>query len=658
MFKSPKTFLCILILFLLFPEISKSQTSDSISNQSDSLAIDSTKTITEVIEYKIGDISDGNKSVPVHLIKLYDYNGFSIHKNDEFKIPFSIKNTCGDCHTYDLIKSGTHFSIDTKDSTARSSEPYLYMNYRSLTLLPLSYRGSGGTISPDSVGMAPFQFLKYFGSHITGGNITENEEKETEENFFRWQVSGKLEINCFVCHDADPEYDQAEFANQINHENYKWASAASTSLANVIGYSSKMPDNYDPYNSYTYVDVDRRSYPEPQINYDEERFDNENKVFFDLKKDVDNESCLFCHTTTDNTTTDRFINEQKDVHIAAGMKCVDCHKNDINHKIIEGYQNEYADKNNEHLKSFSCEGCHIQAEESSLAGRYGAPNPLHEGIPAIHFDKLSCAVCHSSFIPEEETKMVKTSRAHKLGVPGPNKMPFTFPLIQSPVYVKNESGKIEPHNLVWPSYWARKLGEKVSPLESSFVKANIQPLLKLDTVSNYGEWPEISEEILRRTLDTLNLKSSDDEKIVFISGGKIFQLNAENSLESESSEFANPYTWPIAHNVRPAQQSLGVKGCDDCHSLNSDFYSSEVKVISSINNQSVSKIEMTEFEGLNKYYQSIFSFSFYFRPFLKLVLLFSTFTIILVVFSFILSGTKSVATYFHNLSEQQNEVEK
>ncbi|MCF8413973.1 MAG: hypothetical protein K9G44_11195, partial [Melioribacteraceae bacterium] len=214
------------------------------------------------------------------------------------------------------------------------------------------------------------------------------------------------------------------------------------------------------------------------------------------------------------------------------------------------------------------------------------------------------------------------------------------------------------HNLVWPSYWARKLGEKVSPLESSFVKANIQPLLKLDTVSNYGEWPEISEEILRRTLDTLNLKSSDDEKIVFISGGKIFQLNAENSLESESSGVANPYTWPIAHNVRPAQQSLGVKGCDDCHSLNSDFYSSEVKVISSINNQSVSKIEMTEFEGLNKYYQSIFSFSFYFRPFLKLVLLFSTFTIILVVFSFILSGTISVATYFHNLSEQQNEVEK
>ena len=35
------------------------------------------------------------------------------------------------------------------------------------------------------------------------------------------------------------------------------------------------------------------------------------------------------------------------------------------------------------------------------------------------------------------------------------------------------------------------------------------------------------------------------------------------------AEAAAPYTWPMAHDVRPARQALGAKGCTDCHSPDS-----------------------------------------------------------------------------------------
>jgi hypothetical protein len=34
------------------------------------------------------------------------------------------------------------------------------------------------------------------------------------------------------------------------------------------------------------------------------------------------------------------------------------------------------------------------------------------------------------------------------------------------------------------------------------------------------------------------------------------------------SEPATPYLWPLAHDVRPATQALGVRGCTDCHATN------------------------------------------------------------------------------------------
>jgi hypothetical protein len=40
--------------------------------------------------------------------------------------------------------------------------------------------------------------------------------------------------------------------------------------------------------------------------------------------------------------------------------------------------------------------------------------------------------------------------------------------------------------------------------------------------------------------------------------------------------------WPIAHNVRPAAQSLGARACEDCHSPEAPFFKGLVCVDSPV----------------------------------------------------------------------------
>ncbi|RPH35669.1 hypothetical protein EHM92_05810, partial [bacterium] len=57
----------------------------------------------------IGDISDGNRSQPVHLLKLYDERGVVIQPEDSPVVPFSTRETCRQCHDYAKISGGWHF---------------------------------------------------------------------------------------------------------------------------------------------------------------------------------------------------------------------------------------------------------------------------------------------------------------------------------------------------------------------------------------------------------------------------------------------------------------------------------------------------------------------------------------------------------------------
>ena len=190
-------------------------------------------------EIKIGDVRAGNFSRSVHVIKLLDENGYEILKDDEVLMPFSTKKTCGECHSYSTIRQGLHFdAVINEEQGGRKSEPFILFDPYTLTVLPVSFKNRSGAFHPETLGLSTMKFMDLFGSHYTGGVISEKEDMQRPENFFRWQVSGKLEINCLICHDADPAYDAAEYSSQILKQNYRWAAAAGSGFRRINGGSA------------------------------------------------------------------------------------------------------------------------------------------------------------------------------------------------------------------------------------------------------------------------------------------------------------------------------------------------------------------------------------------------------------------------------------
>ncbi|MFA7229334.1 MAG: hypothetical protein WC061_09890, partial [Melioribacteraceae bacterium] len=566
-------------------------------------------------EKKLGDERDGSRSKPIHQIKLLDENNKIILEEDNPQSPFSAKYTCGDCHSYDIIKNGYHFNKPLgKSSFDRNGEPWIYVDLKKLTVLPVSYRGWNGTFSPEKLNISPFQFLKLFGTHFTGGTISEDESLEKPENFFRWEISGKLPVNCLLCHDASEKFNSAEYSLNILRQNFKWAAAAGSDIAVVTGSAKEMPDNFDIYNRNTFADVDLRTYSPPNIIYNKSVF-NSNKVFFNIKRQVPNDRCYYCHSSVNvSKRENKFIQSAEDVHLKSGMICVDCHTNGLNHDMIRGFENESMMKNDPARSSFTCEGCHLGNEKESVptGGRLGAPVPKHLGLPAVHLDKLACTTCHSGIWPDGNTNYVKTSRAHKLGVPGINKSANLFPHIQAPLFVRNEMGKIEPHRLLWPSYWAKLKNNEIKPIPVNDFSDSLSVILRTDSLKTYDIYPAIGKPELIRALTFLKPMAGKNEKIIFVTGENYIELRDNAELKVSNHPYIKPYTWAIAHDVRPASQSLGSKSCQDCHSWNSDFFFGDAAIETPYSpvNSRMSSSSLAETGAL---YHKLFSLSFFFR---------------------------------------------
>ena len=99
--------------------------------------------------------------------------------------------------------------------------------------------------------------------------------------------------------------------------------------------------------------------------------------------------------------------------------------------------------------------------EGSQSHRFGAPYPEHKGLPSIHLEKLACTACHSGPLPNEELTQVRTSRANRLGIHGKAQWDTDLPQIIEPVFASQDGGKIAPHRLMWPAFWA-KFGRRES----------------------------------------------------------------------------------------------------------------------------------------------------------------------------------------------------
>jgi len=493
---------------------------------------------------------DGSRVVPVHRIVLYDENGEDIAPGYARAMPFSARTTCGACHDYATISRGFHFNYMSSNAVAgRAGQPWIWVDERAGMQLPLAYRPWTNAWHPSSLGLTPWQMTLEFGRHMPGGGSGEATDAADPEA--RWQVSGPLEINCLGCHSASPRQDQSEWAKQVMRGNLRWAATAASGLGDVGGMASRMPDTWDVVQG---PNKDDAVYAvAPNVRYDVSLFDLKNRALIDISSRPKDARCLYCHSVAQPDTPREALDA--DVHSRAGIMCADCHRAGLDHNISRGYETEAADRHDDRVRLNSCRGCHLGTEGArdmaAVGGRLGTRIPAHRGFPPIHFEKLSCTACHSGPWPGDRHTRVKTSRANRLGIYGVARWATDAPFIAEPVFVKGQDGRIAPHRMMWPSFWAVRSGDALIPLDAGVITQSVGHILE-------------AGEAVARILVALRQGLAEGEP-VFVSSGITFRVSADATVEPASCArmAAQDPAWAAMANdtvvplVAPAASSTG-----------------------------------------------------------------------------------------------------
>jgi hypothetical protein len=408
----------------------------------------------------------GSQISPLHRIPLMDEFNQKIIPAAPDSLPFSARYTCGPCHDYDRISGGTHFNFRTRPETDRITEPWVVVEEKAGVQLSISFQNYPGLWSPEKLRLSAWQFVNLFGRNLNGGGPGEPTEKEITPDS-HWNVSGQLEINCLGCHNKSYLQDHTEWTKQVMRQNFRWAATAASGLGEVAGMASRLPSTWDVIDGPN--PDDHEWAVAPQVKYNQSFFDSKNNAVLDLAHQPDDNRCLACHSVTLRKAETK-ASTDRDVHSMAGLKCADCHRNDISHQMIRGFEGQKLSNSGLQPEDFTCAGCHLgknpEKGGEGYAGKLGAPKPAHKDIPKVHFERLSCTACHSGPLPEKEPQEVYTSRANRLGVFGKALWTSEYPVIQEPVFVREKDGKIYPERVIWPAFWAEKKGKELVPVDS------------------------------------------------------------------------------------------------------------------------------------------------------------------------------------------------
>ncbi len=636
-----------------------------------------------------------SRSDYAHWIDLYDADNRRIEPSDPNAGPYSPMTTCGRCHDYESIAGGHHFNaIHNSLPPGRPGEPWIWTDDRTGTQLPLSYRRWEGTYHPDDLGISPWDFVLKFGRHMpgggpgqppkpaaaaeeaTGGQLDSGESQPTLATADRWRLSGYLQIDCLFCHTNDKGYSPETWWNQIQDQNFAWAPTAAAGLGVVDGKVSGLADDFDP----AKAEAGGRNRL-PVTTYGGLRINGEKKVFIDVVRTPDDRACYYCHTTQMvGAEAVPMWNQDQDVHLRAGMTCTDCHRHDIGHHTVRGYESEVHPTGTS-VASLSCRGCHMDGDDG-VGGRMGAPKPLHRGLPALHFDKLSCTACHSGPAPGDQARPVHTAMAHGLGLPSHDYTTGMAPGIVAPVMLQDQ-GMLHPHRMTWPAFWGKSKDGAITPLDPDATYDALRSVLRVrrgatlmqtlsdvklsdeDKVSVLGEeraavdeasWTEQEREKIaalerskaKKAWDELLVKSlealrktveGDGSQPVYVGGGRAYRLTEGGVVEAFEHVAARPYAWMLGHDVRPARYSIGVTGCFDCHAAGSPIFEGQVTAVAAVPDDQPPVHSMWELAGYDKQMLDAWNQSFQGRTLFKYAGFVAMGVVGLVLLTYLILGT-------------------
>jgi cytochrome b subunit of formate dehydrogenase len=555
-----------------------------------------------------------------------------IHNTNANK-PYSPKQTCGasGCHDYEKITEGYHFTQGAGEQpTAAQAERIQWVstpgNYGGSWCSPAPlyrYLSPKQNTSPQTMDMTSFSFITAgCGNCHPGGGSAEYDrdgnrydqfmkkkgyvsggENDFDGDYYqaRWTETGVLEADCMICH--QPEYKFSERNKQLADLNFRWAPTAAAGWANVSGSIQKN----------TAVEV----------VYNKSLFDAEGKVSPHIVREPRNDACLACHAQPGWKKRGANFSVRTDVHLRAGLKCVDCHPAgskamDVRvneremHQIAKGDDPGGLARNDLDNTVLDCDYCHS-------TGHLGAPVAKHAGLPPVHLDRIACQTCH---IPQRLVKPAQFQASDVFNpgtkIPSKGKHLWTFygPDMQYYNHYGNMNmmgfddkptdpfkpvlalykGKIYPVNRVhtaWPAIEIAgkpgltqpRMGDIYKMWSAHLKNPDKYPELSKVTDDNEDGVIEVNraEEIdaLIAAVTALLTEISypmDGKRVVWAMDDRVYTSGAEYRTipkeDWEASVYGNVHKYN--HDVYPAKTALGSNGCDDCHTADSDFFFAQV----------------------------------------------------------------------------------
>ena len=417
----------------------------------------------------------------------------------------------------------------------------------------------------------------------------------------RWSETGVLEADCLLCH--LPEYDFGERKRQLAGLNYQWAATAGAGFAKVEGAVAAGDT--------------------PKVTYDTARFDAEGRVTPHIVRSPRNETCLQCHAQPGWKKRGANFRPRTDVHLRAGLRCVDCHPagmpaTDERIRGKELHQIGKGDDPGGHVRDDlddtvrSCASCHT-------SGYLGAPVGKHRGLPADHLEEIACLTCH---IPERtvESVLMQASDVFNPGshIPSKGKHLWVFygPDMQyrnhygevatmgyddkptdpfRPVLARYK-GKIWPVNRVhtaWPAIETEGQPGLAQPKMSDIYRmwtehqadpSKHAPLARITDDTGDGvievNRPEEIDALIEAVTAMLKARDypMDGKRVVWVINDRAYSSGTDYREIPKHDYEASPYgnVHKYSHDIYPARAALGVRGCQDCHSAASPFLFQEV----------------------------------------------------------------------------------
>jgi hypothetical protein len=545
-------------------------------------------------------------------------------------VPYSPKQTCGasGCHDYARITEGFHFTQGKGETP-----PKEYTDRYQWVTAPGNYGGNWCSPSPlyrqlahksntnaRMIDMTSFDFVTATcgNCHPGGGPLEYDRDGNRYDTFMRehglasggdngldgdyykakWDQTGVIEADCFLCH--MPAYDHKKRNVQLANLNFRWAATEGAGLGKVNGKVM--------------------AGEKPEVIYDLSKFDPDGNLAVNYVTEPRNETCLTCHAKPGWKKRGASFSERTDVHMKAGLRCVDCHAagSKAAHVRIRGHEEHQFGKGDDPSGWVrndlddtvrSCADCHLN-------GWNNAPRATHEWLPPLHMDKLSCQACH---IPARPVKsaLVQASDAYNHGprIAPPPKHIWTFydqgmnywnhygeldlfTVQDQPTNVSQPTlavykGKIYPVNRVH-SMWIGYEEQGKPGLNQLFMK-DFFMMWKEHLASPKENWarlatitddngdgalevnrPEEIDALLAATKAYLEKTKFplEQRRLVWVSGDKAYYSSSESRIlprgEHEATAYASVYKF--SHDVAPARAALGTGGCTDCHRVNSPFF--------------------------------------------------------------------------------------